>query len=349
MATGGLSLRKIGFLTPGNYSDDNPGDGIEKTLKLIEFGETLGFDTAWVRQRHLEHGISSAAVFLAAASQRTEAIDLGVAVIPLGYESPFRLAEDLATVDVLSRGRLKAGLSTGKPPHYQLIGDRVHDGDPSSIDFTHDRVLKLKENLASRPIGGEDSFIDTPFGRQQPRLQPHARGLADRLWYGGGSLRSAEWAGRNGFNLLLSNVTTGEGTDDFHEAQLNQLRLYRKSGGEGRPVEVGRVIVPTDGADKARGEKYAAYKAARFPRTLQPNGDRRTLFPVDLVGSSEEIIEALSNDPVLAEVDELRLDLPYEFEEDEYIQILSDFRNRIAPALGYSGEHGERLRRLSNG
>ena len=55
-----------------------------------------GFDGAWFRQRHLEHGVGSAAVFLAAAGQRTQRVELGTAVIPIGYGNPFRLAEDLA-------------------------------------------------------------------------------------------------------------------------------------------------------------------------------------------------------------------------------------------------------------
>jgi alkanesulfonate monooxygenase SsuD/methylene tetrahydromethanopterin reductase-like flavin-dependent oxidoreductase (luciferase family) len=65
--------------------------------------------TARIRQRHLEHGVSAAAVFLAAASQRTRRIQLGTAAIPMRYESPFRLGEDLSTADVLSRGRLQIG------------------------------------------------------------------------------------------------------------------------------------------------------------------------------------------------------------------------------------------------
>jgi hypothetical protein len=94
MASRAIAIRRIGFLTPGNYPDHDPASGLEATLKLFEAGEALGYDSAWVRQRHLEHGISSAAVFLAAASQRTRRIELGSAVIQMGYESPFRLAED---------------------------------------------------------------------------------------------------------------------------------------------------------------------------------------------------------------------------------------------------------------
>lgn len=50
---------------------------------------------------------------LAAPSQRTRHIRFGTAVIPLGAENPFRLAEDLATVDLLSGGRLEPGFSVG--------------------------------------------------------------------------------------------------------------------------------------------------------------------------------------------------------------------------------------------
>jgi alkanesulfonate monooxygenase SsuD/methylene tetrahydromethanopterin reductase-like flavin-dependent oxidoreductase (luciferase family) len=99
------AIRSLSFLSPGNFPDDDPYTGLEDTLELFEFGERAGFDGSWIRQRHLEHGVSSGAVFLAAASQRTRHIQLGTAVIPIGYESPFRLAEDLATADVKLRTR----------------------------------------------------------------------------------------------------------------------------------------------------------------------------------------------------------------------------------------------------
>lgn len=95
-------LRKLGFLTIGLFDGTDPRRGHEATLSIIELGERLGFDSAWVRHRHLQYGISSPVVVLAAASQRTSRIQLGTAVTPLGWENPLRLAEDLATVDILS-------------------------------------------------------------------------------------------------------------------------------------------------------------------------------------------------------------------------------------------------------
>src|SRR3712207_3747361 len=97
MPSPSVPLEKLGFLTIGLFDPDDPRPGHETTLGIIELGEQLGFDSAWVRHRHLQHGISSPVAVLAAATQRTQRIELGTAVIPLGWENPLRLAEDLAT------------------------------------------------------------------------------------------------------------------------------------------------------------------------------------------------------------------------------------------------------------
>ncbi|RWM48362.1 MAG: LLM class flavin-dependent oxidoreductase [Mesorhizobium sp.] len=335
------SIRRLAILTPGNYPDSDPHSGLEKTLQLFELGERLGYDGAWVRQRHLEPGISSAAAFLAAATQRTRNIELGTAVIPIGYESPYRLAEDLSTVDVLSQGRLNVGLSAGFLPHADILGPRVFDGDWRNFDFSHQRVLRLLDNLRGDPIGEPGAIIEFPGGRVRPRLQPHAPGLLDRIWYGGGSLKSVEWAGRNGLNLLIGNVTSGEGTDNFFEAQVHQLETFfaQQNDRQGR-VALGRVIVPFDSADPRTRRRYADYAAGRHERTLKAHGERRTLFARDIVGTSEQILEQLAHDPVLARVGELRLELPYGFEQHEYEQITSDVVEHVAPALGWRPHPG---------
>lgn len=333
-----FNIGHIGFLTPGNYREDRPHEGLEETLKLFEFGETLGFDSAWIRHRHLERGVSSAPVFLAAATQRTRNIEIGSAVIQLGYENPFRLAEDLAMVDVLSAGRLNVGLSAGPPAHAALLGRLFIDGDPAAIDYSHRRAERLAEALRSDHLGDDDTLLSSAIGRYRPRVQPVAVGLTARLWYGAGSLRSAEWAGRNGFNLLIGNVTTGERTDDFLEAQLRQLQLYRENWSIARPARVGlgRVVIPFDSADRATRARYRAYAAGRHARTLQPNGERRTLFARDILGTSSEIVEQLANDPLLPLVDEFRMELPYDFPEEDYRQVMHDFVHGVAPLLGWN-------------
>lgn len=336
---GSIQIDHIAFLTPGNFAPEHPADGLEQALDLLAYGERLGYDGAWVRQRHLEPGIGAAAPFLAAASQRTARIELGSAVIQLGYENPFRLAEDLSLVDVLAHGRLNVGVSVGPPPYGELLGTRLFDGDPAAIDFSHARALRLADNLGGEPLGDEASVVSNAAGQYRPRLQPYAAGLRERLWYGGGSRRSAQWAGEHGFNLLLSNIISAEGHPDHRDEQLEQLALYRHHWRQPRAprIALGRVIVPLDSADADTRADYLEYAASRHERTLAPQafGSKRMLIAPDLVGDAEDIVRRLRADPVLAQVRELRLELPYEFSYAQYRQILGDFIERIAPALGW--------------
>jgi hypothetical protein len=64
----GIPLKKLGFLTIGIFDGDDPGPGHRTTLEIIELGERLGFDSAWVRHRHRQYGISSPVAILAAGS-----------------------------------------------------------------------------------------------------------------------------------------------------------------------------------------------------------------------------------------------------------------------------------------
>src|SRR5439155_2512747 len=135
--------------------------GQESTLKVIELGEQLGFDSAWVRHRHLQYGISSPVAILAAASQRTSRIALGTAVTPVGWENPLRLAEDLATVDILSGGRLNPGISVGPPMRYDEVKQALYPDTADVEDFSYERVRRLLGFVRGEPateLSGTQGF-----------------------------------------------------------------------------------------------------------------------------------------------------------------------------------------------
>ena len=328
-------LRKLGFLTIGLFDPADPRRGHESTLEVIELGEQLGFDSAWVRHRHLQHGISSPVAVLAAASQRTRRIDLGTAVIPLGWENPLRLAEDLATVDLLSGGRLNPGISVGPPMRYDEVKQALYPDTAGAEDFSYDRVERLLDFVRGKPATG---FSGTEgFEVFSDRVQPQAPGLGDRLWYGGASLRSAEWAGEHAMNFLTSSVVKADGeSTDFAEIQLSHIRAFRERhpAGAAARVSQGLVVVPTDTATSEQRAKYEAYAAKRLPRTAEPQGPARMLFSPDFVGSSAEIAERLHAHAAFREVDEVAFALPFTFEHEDYVQILTDIAERLGPELG---------------
>ncbi len=328
-------LRRLGFLTIGVFDPADPVAGHEATLESIALGERLGFDSAWLRSRHLQHGISSPVAVMAAASQRTTRIELGTAVVPIGLENPFRLAEDLATVDLLSHGRINPGFSAGTPMNLDLFRDAIYPDTHEQEQFGYERLLRFRgfvrgdAVLEEAPTRGIEVFANT--------VQPHSAGLASRLWYGAGSLASARWAGENGFHLLTSSVVQGEHGDDFAENQWRQVQEYHAAHplGDRARVSQGLVVIPTDSATPAQKERYAAYVASRAGRVGVPHGPKRMLFAADLVGPSADIAEALLADPTFRAVEEVAFALPFSFEPEDYVQLLHDIAEQLAPLLGW--------------
>ncbi|MFG2377834.1 LLM class flavin-dependent oxidoreductase [Streptomyces sp. NPDC048504] len=331
-------LRKLGFLTIGLFDEADPRRGHESTLEIIELGEHLGFDSAWLRHRHLQYGISSPVAVMAAASQRTSRIELGTAVIPLGWENPLRLAEDLATVDILSGGRINPGVSIGPPMHFDRLKEALYPDTADVEDFSYERVRRLLDFVRGEPatdfsgVEGFEVFSD--------RVQPHSPGLGRRLWYGGGSTGSAKWAGEHGMNFLTSSVVKAEGPDesrDFAEIQLSHIRTFRAHhpDGEAARVSQGLVVIPTDAASAEQRAKYEEFARKRTPRTTSPQGPARLMFAPDIVGTSDEIAELLHAHAAFREIDEVAFALPFTFEHEDYVQILTDMATKLGPALGW--------------
>jgi alkanesulfonate monooxygenase SsuD/methylene tetrahydromethanopterin reductase-like flavin-dependent oxidoreductase (luciferase family) len=333
----GEPLDKLGFLTIGRFDAANPGPGIEETLEVIVRAEQLGFDSVWLRDRHLQPGISSPVSIMAAASQRTRRIELGTAVIPLGLENPFRLAEDLATVDILSGGRINPGVSVGTPMRYDDYKAALYPESHALEDFSKERVLRLLRHLRGEPVSdfsgtvGIEEFTD--------RIQPHSPGLADRVWYGGGR-DSASWAGAQGINYLTSSVVSIEGTDsrDFATIQGEHIDAYRAHHPhpERARVSQGLVVIPTDSATDDQIRRYREYAASRFERTKTPQGARGMLFSPDYVGPSDELADRLYEHAGFQRASEMAVALPFTFAPEDYTQLIADLAERLGPRLGWS-------------
>jgi hypothetical protein len=101
-------------------------------------------------------------------------------------------------------------------------------------------------------------------------------------------------------------------------------------------VSQGLVVIPTDSASPDQRSKYQAYVAARTPRTAAPIGPERLLFARDIIGTSAEIAAALYAHAAFREVTEVAFALPFSFEHEDYVQILTDMATRLGPALGWA-------------
>ncbi len=127
----------------------------EETLQSMVLAEELGYDAYWVAEHHFhEYGIiPDPAVFLAAASQRTSRIGLGVAVSVLPFRNPLLTAESYAMVDTLSQGRLILGVGSGYLKH-EFAGFRLSTGNKREM-------FDEKLDVLIRALSGENIDVDS--------------------------------------------------------------------------------------------------------------------------------------------------------------------------------------------
>ena len=116
----------IGLMLDGDYhTGQTQQDAFDQTLYAAEMAETLGFDSIWLAERHFSPPGSAALIPSIAASpmllataiaMRTSRLRIGTAVLILPLGHPVRLAEEVATLDQLSRGRLDLGIGRSSFP-----------------------------------------------------------------------------------------------------------------------------------------------------------------------------------------------------------------------------------------
>ena len=113
---------KFGMFDQLSCADwQSPLQRYQDSLDQIQLGDELGFDNAWLAEHHFSPRTCitpSPLMLAAAAAQRTKRIHLGVAVNLLPYHNPIRMAEDVATLDILSNGRAEFGVGRGAHPSH---------------------------------------------------------------------------------------------------------------------------------------------------------------------------------------------------------------------------------------
>jgi alkanesulfonate monooxygenase SsuD/methylene tetrahydromethanopterin reductase-like flavin-dependent oxidoreductase (luciferase family) len=102
-------------------------DIIRTELDLMVESEALGYDSVWLTEHHFaEYGLSaSPSVIVSAVLSRTTRLALGLAVYVVPFHDPIRLAEEIATLDIIGNGRLTVGLGRGNRPA-EFVGYRVN-------------------------------------------------------------------------------------------------------------------------------------------------------------------------------------------------------------------------------
>ena len=118
------------FFAPFHSAKLNPTWAFERDLLLSEHLDRLGFEEIWYGEHHsgAMEMVAAPELMIAAAAQRTKYIRLGTGVKSLPYYNPFMLAEVMAQLDHMTRGRAIFGIGPGAlPSDAKMIGIPVNE------------------------------------------------------------------------------------------------------------------------------------------------------------------------------------------------------------------------------
>ncbi|WP_251450922.1 LLM class flavin-dependent oxidoreductase [Microbacterium sp. Marseille-Q6648] len=339
-------MQRFGTLSFGHYGPLGGGrqltaqDSMLQAIDLAQGMDDLGVDGISFRVHHFARQQSSPMPLLAAIAARTERIEVGTGVIDMRYENPLYLAEEAASVDLISGGRLALGVSRGSPETvvrgYEAFG-YTGSQDPRGADLARDHFSLFLRAIDGEGLAERDATSPFGGGTGMQRVEPHSPGLRSRVWWGAGNRDSAEWAGRTGVNLMSSTLLTEADGRPFDELQAQQIDAFRAAwtdaGHPGTPrVSVSRSIFPITTAEDAM------YFGGR------QDGDQigvidgmRSTFGKTYAGEPDELVEQLRQDAAVQSADTLLLTIPSQLGVAFNLRLVESFARFVAPALGWQG------------
>src|SRR4051812_41741619 len=338
-------MKNIGFLSFGHWNPSpqsqtrSGSDALLQSIELAVAAEEVGADGAYFRVHHFARQLASPFPLLAAAGARTSRIELGTGVIDMRYENPLYMAEDAGAADLIAGGRLQLGISRGSPE--QVIEGYKYFGYAPGGANDHAAMAREHAGVFLEVIGGQR------FAEPNPRpmfpnppgllgIEPQSPGLRDRIWWGAGTRKTAEWTAEQGMNLMSSTLLTEDTGVPFHELQAEQILRFRHAwaaaGHSRQPrVSVSRSIFPFV-SDLDR-QLFFRETASRDQVGHLEGGLAR--FGRSYAGEPDQLVRELAEDSAIAAADTLLLTVPNQLGVDYNAHVIESVLTHVAPELGW--------------
>lgn len=272
-------------------------------IDLAVEAEALGFYGTYLVEHHFtgRGQLSASLNLLSHLAARTSTMRLGTAVVVLPWHNPLLLAEQAATVDVLSGGRLDLGVGRGYR-EYEFSGFGIPLEEAQARFDEAMEVLHLAWRDGERfSYAGRFWRFDDVIVEPVPVQRPHPP-----FWTGAGSPESIERAAREGYRLFLDQVASFE----LQGERIARYRAAKEAAGHSyspadvavtRSLRVARSAADREGlVDRQVASLTALAEATRPPeaggRNLfysAPEARREVVETASIIGTPDECIERL--------------------------------------------------------
>jgi alkanesulfonate monooxygenase SsuD/methylene tetrahydromethanopterin reductase-like flavin-dependent oxidoreductase (luciferase family) len=228
---------RFGLFGGAKSSGEGPvGDslGYRSYIDYVLHAEALGYHSVFVVEHHFTGvgQLSASLNFLSYLAGRTERLRLGTAVVVLPWHNPALLAEQVATLDLLSNGRLDLGVGKGYRPAefagFCIPIEEANERFDEALAFL--RTAWAAQDRFSHH--GRRWHFESIVIEPRPVQLPHPP-----LWMGAGSFESIRRAAQQGFNLLLDQIAPVDLIIERVAAYRGELERL------GRPYRPGQIAV----------------------------------------------------------------------------------------------------------
>jgi probable LLM family oxidoreductase len=312
---------------------------IQDLIEEIELADQVGLDVYGVGEHHRpDYAVSSPAVVLAAAAERTKRIRLTSAVTVLSSDDPVRVFQDFATLDLLSGGRAEIMAGRGSfIESFPLFGYALDDYDELFVEKLH-LLLKLREQQHVSWSGKHRASLDGLGVYPRPVQQPLPVWIAV-----GGTPQSVVRAGTLGLPMALAII--GGAPERFKPF----VDLYRETGRQARhapgslKVSVNSLGFIADTSQEAADIWFPPYadtmgrigrERGWMPPTRAQYERERAPRGALLVGSPQEVIDKILFEHELFQLDRFLMQLTVgPLPHDKVMRAIELLGTVVAPAV----------------
>jgi probable F420-dependent oxidoreductase len=283
---------KFGLFGGARVASDGPStdsQGYDSFVNYIVEAEQLGFESLFLVEHHFTGvgQVSSSMSMLAYLAAKTSTIRLGTGVVVLPWHNPVLVAEQAATIDLLSNGRLDLGVGRGyRKAEFDSFGVPIEEGQ-ERFDEAVEVIRKSWTHKERFSHHGKRWNYNNIVVEPPVRQQPHPP-----MWLGAVNPEAIRRAAREGYNLLLDQVASvaqiGERVRTFRDECERTGRSYHPHMvGVTRGLYMARTPQERVAQLARRAEIMATIGGIRAPGA-EPQDDDAPLF-----GSPAEIVERL--------------------------------------------------------
>jgi alkanesulfonate monooxygenase SsuD/methylene tetrahydromethanopterin reductase-like flavin-dependent oxidoreductase (luciferase family) len=204
-----------------------------QVLEQVQWVEEVGLDSVWLPEHHfVDDGFTpSPLLILSAIAARTTRIHLGTNLMVPAFHNPIRLAEDAATLSIVSNGRFDIGLGLGYlKADFEAFGQRVRN----RVSLMEDTVEVLRRTMRGQSLAFESKRFHLPDATIAP-----APIRAPRILMGGHQKPALERVARIADGFL-------SGNNDNQLVYLQALADAGKAPADGYICALQRSIVAED-------------------------------------------------------------------------------------------------------